>query len=64
MAERNRDEKIAVINASPLIFLAHAGQLALLHLLERRIVVPDPVMEEISRRGSQDMNGALTLVDE
>ena len=48
-------EAIAVINASPLIFLAHAGQLDLLHLLMRRILIPQPVMDEISRRGAQDI---------
>jgi predicted nucleic acid-binding protein len=45
---------IAVINASPLIFLSRAGQLELLRVLSGSLVVLKPVVEEIARRGPRD----------
>lgn len=42
------------VNASPLIFLAHANLLQLLKLLGEEVLVPDAVAEEIRRRGPQD----------
>jgi predicted nucleic acid-binding protein len=36
-----------VVNASPLIVLAKAGHLDLLHALSARVIVPDPVVVEI-----------------
>jgi predicted nucleic acid-binding protein len=42
-------------NASPLIFLCRAGLLDLLNLEGKEIVVPNPVAEEIRRRGSDDL---------
>ena len=44
----------AVINASPLIFLARGGHLSLLDLFARHLVVPRPVADEIVRRGAGD----------
>lgn len=37
-----------VVNASPLIVLARAGRVELLLLLGERIVVPDPVADEVT----------------
>lgn len=48
MAER------AAVDASPLIFLAHAGLLHLLQLAAQEVVVPEPVAAEILRRGDAD----------
>lgn len=48
MAER------PAVDASPLIFLAHAGLLDLLQLVSAEVVVPEPVSAEILRRGSSD----------
>lgn len=48
MAER------AGVDASPLIFLAHAGLLDLLQLAAEDMVVPEPVAAEILRRGDSD----------
>lgn len=45
----------AVVNASPLIFLARGGLVELLKLAGDRVVVPVAVAEEIQRRGSQDI---------
>lgn len=42
------------VDASPLIFLARARLLDLLRLVAEEIVVPQPVAEEIARRGSDD----------
>jgi predicted nucleic acid-binding protein len=42
------------VNASPLIFLAHANLLELLRLLGDEILVPQSVAEEIRRRGPRD----------
>jgi predicted nucleic acid-binding protein len=50
----------AVVNTSPLIFLAKAGLIDLLRLVAPRIMVPDPVAQEIARRGSDDIT-AKTL---
>ena len=45
----------AVVNASPLIFLARGGIIEFLQLLSERVVVPLAVAEKIQRRGSQDI---------
>lgn len=42
------------VNASPLIFLAHANLLELLRLLGDEVLVPRAVAEEIRRRGPRD----------
>jgi predicted nucleic acid-binding protein len=51
-----------VVNASPLIFLAHAGMLDLLQLLSTQVVVPEEVAMEIGRRGASDPT-ARAIVD-
>lgn len=48
-------DECAVINASPLIFLARGGHLGLLTRLIQQVVVPQPVAAEIQRRGPQDV---------
>ena len=45
----------AVVNASPLIFLAKAGMVDLLRHAASNVVVPMPVAEEILRRGGRDV---------
>ena len=45
----------AVVNASPLIFLAQADLLELLQLAGDEIIVPAAVAEEILRRGPADI---------
>lgn len=44
----------AIINASPLIFLSRSGHLALLRGFADDVWVPEPVAEEIMRRGPDD----------
>jgi len=44
----------AVIDASPLIFLARSHHLDLLQAFSHEVWVPEPVAEEILRRGAQD----------
>lgn len=46
---------IAVINASPLIYLSRSGHLDLLNTFAKEIWVPEPVSLEISQRGPQDV---------
>lgn len=46
--------EVAVVNASPLIFLASAELLDFLRLEVRRVVVPTAVISEIERRVSSD----------
>ena len=45
----------AIVNASPLIFLARSGHLALLKAFADEIWVPEPVAEEILHRGPYDI---------
>ncbi len=46
---------VLIVNASPLIFLGNAGHLELLRVLEaRRIVVPQPVFDEVMGGGHTD----------
>ena len=47
--------KIAVMNASPLIFLSRSGQLDLLRHFADRILVPEPVIQEIQAKGPDDI---------
>jgi predicted nucleic acid-binding protein len=44
----------AVVNASPLIFLARAGLINLLQLISAEVIVPDAVASEIKIRGKSD----------
>ncbi|MCM3900761.1 MAG: hypothetical protein ND866_03575 [Pyrinomonadaceae bacterium] len=46
--------ELAVVNASPLIFLSRAGLLDLLQLLSSEIIVPEIVAREIRFRGESD----------
>lgn len=54
--------ELAVVNSSPLIFLAKAGLIDLLRLLSPQVMVPDPVAQEIGRRGPKDLT-ARVLAD-
>src|SRR5579863_8055162 len=47
-------EAAAVIDASPLILLSRISRLDLLLTLERRLVVPVSVLEEIRAKGDED----------
>ncbi len=47
---------IAVINASPLIFLSRGRHMELLRHFADRILVPEPVAVEIQRKGSHDIS--------
>jgi len=44
----------AVVNASPLIFLARAGLIDLLQLVSSEVIVPEAVASEIEVRGLSD----------
>ena len=44
-----------VANASPLIFLSRGGHWGLLHEFAQRILVPEPVAEEIRLKGPADV---------
>ncbi|MDM8522995.1 hypothetical protein QUF80_06435 [Desulfococcaceae bacterium HSG8] len=44
-------DKATVINASPLIFLSRGSQTELLRHFASRILVPEPVAEEIQMKG-------------
>jgi predicted nucleic acid-binding protein len=55
-------DNVAVINASPLIFLSRGGHLDLLHRFARKILVPEPVAREIRAKGVHDVT-AQTLAD-
>jgi len=55
-------DEIAVIDASPLIFLTRAGKLSLLREFANQILVPLPVAQEIAARGPKDIT-ATSLKD-
>jgi len=46
----------AVINASPLIFLSRARHLGLLQYFAQPVLVPEPVAEEVRRKGPADVS--------
>lgn len=61
--------RTAVVNASPLIFLARGGHLPLLRCVADIVLVPHAVAEEINARGDQDVtscalrqHGWLTII--
>ena len=47
-------ESAAVIDASPLILLSRISRLDLLLTLERRLIVPTSVLQEVRAKGDQD----------
>ncbi|MCI0628726.1 MAG: DUF3368 domain-containing protein [Acidobacteria bacterium] len=49
MAER------PAVNASPLIFLSRAGRLSLLKVIADELVIPEPVITEIRKKGPSDV---------
>ena len=53
-------DNLAVINASPLIFFSRGQQMELLRHFAKRIFVPEPVAEEIRKKGKDDIT-AKTL---
>jgi predicted nucleic acid-binding protein len=50
---------LPVVNASPLIFLSHAGLIDLLQVEGMEVCVPRAVSQEINRRGPQDPTVAI-----
>lgn len=48
-------DRIAIVNASPLIFLSRGRQTHILRHFAYRILVPEPVAEEIRRKGISDI---------
>jgi predicted nucleic acid-binding protein len=48
-------DRIAVANASPLIFLSRASHLYLLQHFAHRVLVPEPIHNEIREKGSDDI---------
>lgn len=54
MAEED-DPPFPIVNASPLIFLSKSGYLNLLQCAGEEVLVPDPVAQEIRRRGPGDI---------
>lgn len=53
--ESLRVRELAIVNASPLIFLSKVDQLALLKLVATRIVVPHAVASEVCAKGDEDV---------
>lgn len=45
----------AILDASPIILLARAGFLDLLRVLNRPLVVPQPVVDEVLQKGPDDI---------
>jgi predicted nucleic acid-binding protein len=52
-------DKLAVINASPLIFLSRGNYIELLHSFADRILVPEPVASEIQAKGPQNQTAQV-----
>ena len=48
-------DKIAIVNASPLIFLSRGRQIHILRQFAHRILIPGPVADEIRRKGFSDI---------
>lgn len=51
---KSRVSELPVVNASPLIYLSHAGLIDLLQVEGEAVRIPKPVSQEIRRRGPQD----------
>ncbi len=49
----------SVVNASPLIFLSKAGMIHLLQLEGPDVLVPEPVVGEILKRGRNDVTAKV-----
>jgi predicted nucleic acid-binding protein len=54
-----RVRELAIVDASPLIFLSKVNQLALLKLAAIRVVVPHEVAAEISAKGDEDITARV-----
>jgi len=52
-------DKLAVVNASPLIFLSRGHHIELLHNFARQIYVPEPVAAEIKVKGNQEITAKV-----
>lgn len=57
-------ERTAVLDASPLILLSRAGFLDLLDVLERKIVVPLAVRDEVAVKGLEDISAKSLMLSE
>ena len=53
---------LAVVNASPLIYLSKVNQLSLLRLIASRVIVPHQVFDEIAAKGEATRNAATRQV--
>jgi hypothetical protein len=51
--------ELAVINASPLIFLSRSGYMDLLGHIADRILLPEPVADEILARSPSDVSAKV-----
>ena len=54
LIENSNVAELAVVNASPLIFLSRAGRIDLLQLISSEVIVPEAVASEIEVRGKSD----------
>ena len=52
-------DKLAVVNASPLIFFSRSHNIKLLHNFARKILVPEPVATEIKAKGLEDITAKV-----
>lgn len=52
-------DRTAIVNASPLIFLSRGRQTDILRHFANRILVPEPVAEEIRRKGIFDITSQI-----
>jgi predicted nucleic acid-binding protein len=52
-------DRTAIVNASPLIFLSRGQQTDILRHFANRILIPEPVAEEIRRKGISDITSQV-----